>query len=217
MDMFKFSNYVSSKISHSLNLDDSSNEVIAYGAFSFFQSLLSIAVVSIIGYILNILVETLIITFSVSILRKFSGGVHATTPNNCLIIGTIFCIIEGLLAKILSLKLNFNTILILGFIVFSLIYYLTYKLAPVESNQKPIKNVNRRIQLKRKAIYVISFYLLLFVVSTYCSEILPFSYSISLLLGILWQGLTLTNFGSLFINIIDNFLNKIWRGIYEKS
>ncbi|MEW8955841.1 accessory gene regulator ArgB-like protein [Clostridium sp.] len=217
MNMINLSKYISNKISKELRLDTESNEVIAYGTFALLQSLISIFVTSVIGYLLNILVEVLIISFSVSILRKYSGGVHATSPNRCLIIGTFFCIIQGLISKKLFLLINFNTLIILAILSFIFTYYTVYKLAPVDSKNKPIKNLNKRSRLKVKSINVVTLYLVLFSFGIYYHNILPLSYSISLLLGTLWQGFTLTYIGNLLLKNIDNFLNRLWRGFYEKA
>ena len=217
MDIIKISKYLSNKIVKELNLDNDSKEVIYYGAFAFFQCLTSILVVSIIGYLLNILVEVLIISFSVSILRKYSGGVHATSPNRCLIIGTFFCIIQGLISKKISSLISFNTLIILAILSFIFTYYTVYKLAPVDSKNKPIKNLNKRSKLKVKSINVVTLYLVLFLFGIYYHNILPLSYSISLLLGTLWQGFTLTYIGNLLLKNIDNFLNRLWRDFYEKA
>ena len=212
MDIYKLSKHISNKIVKELNLNTNSNEVIAYGAFALIQTFVSVLVVSVIGYLLNILTEVLIISFSVSILRKFSGGVHATSPNRCLIIGTFFCIIQGLISKKLSLLININTLLILSILSFVFTYYIIYKLAPVDSKNKPIKNLDKRSRLKVKSINVVTFYLVLFAFSIYYRNILPLSYSISLLLGTLWQVFTLTSIGKLLLINIDNLLNRFMEG-----
>ncbi|WP_027631993.1 accessory gene regulator ArgB-like protein [Clostridium hydrogeniformans] len=214
--MLNLSKRISDKLSKELQLDRESNEVIAYGAFAFIQIIISILVVSIIGYFLNILVEVLIISFSVSILRKFSGGVHATSPNRCLLIGTFFCVIQGLVSKKLSLLMNIDMLLILCILSFTFTYCIVYKLAPVDSKNKSIKNLNKRASLKIKSINVITLYLVLFICGTYYRNSLPLSYSISLLSGTLWQVFTLTSIGKLLLINIDSFLNRLWRSIYEK-
>lgn len=208
------SNNIATKLATELNLDKDNKEIIAYGAFTFFQMIYSIALVVVFGYVFGVGPEALTISFVASILRKYSGGAHATSPGRCAIIGTIVCIGQVLLFKfILDLGLDLNIILLLELLVFIWSYYIVYKLAPVDSIAKPIRKKEKRIRLKKGSIIILSIYLIvtLFIMILYMNkenESLPI-YALSICGGIAWQVFTLTKSGHLILHKIDAFLKHI--------
>ena len=80
--MEKLSNNIANKVALELSLDDDNREVIAYGTFALIQMLFSIILVFLFGLLFHVAFEALIISFTGSILRKYSGGVHASSPWN---------------------------------------------------------------------------------------------------------------------------------------
>lgn len=205
---------IATKVASELNLDKNKREVIAYGTFALFQMIYSIAIVGILGYIFQVGVEALIISFVGSILRKYSGGAHATSPGRCALIGAIICIGQAMLFKfIISLKISLNMILLLGILVFIWSYYIIYKLAPVDSAAKPIKKKEKRTRLKKGSIVILSVYLIitLFILMLYTriGERSLLIYILSMYGGIAWQMFTLTEKGHLILYKIDAFLRYI--------
>lgn len=205
------SNKLADKIVKEVNGDEERRAVIAYGIFGMLQIGISILLVIIFGAIFNILIEALIMSFVISVLRKYSGGVHASTPNTCTVIGTLICIIIPLIISRFSM--GFYGVLIFGLIVFGISYYLIYKLAPVDSANKPIKKLERRQRLKRKSIIVLTIYLILVIVLL---TLYKNSQSIKLLLycmciysGIIWQVFSLTKLGHIVLGKLDFIFNKI--------
>ena len=122
---------ISNNIANELELDNEKKSVINYGIFAFIQMSISIIFVFIFGIIFNVATEALIITFTISILRKSSGGVHASTPSICTIIGTIVGVGFALLIKLIEFNLIF--VIILGLVVFIWSYITINKLSPVDS------------------------------------------------------------------------------------
>ncbi|NFK85237.1 accessory regulator AgrB, partial [Clostridium botulinum] len=160
------SNNIAKKIASELNLDNDKKEVIAYGTFALFQTIFSIFLIIIFGYLFNVQIEALMISFTISILRKSSGGVHATSPNNCAIIGTIICVGFAIIVVFLTSSLiNLNIILFLGVIIFVWSYYIIYKLAPVDSKAKPIQKSKRVKKLKKSSIITLSVYLVIILIN----------------------------------------------------
>jgi accessory gene regulator B len=203
---------VSNKLSDELKLDNDKREVIAYGAFALFQTVLSIVLVSLLGLMFGVALEALVISFVVSILRKYSGGVHATTSDSCTLIGTI--VFVGLASALSSLS---NWISIDGWTIiitasFLWCYYIVFKLAPVESPSKKI-GLKKKKKMKKGSIIVISVYVLLvnlFVVLHYVhynKSLLLFSLCICI--GCVWQTFTLTKTGHVWLIKIDKILNYI--------
>lgn len=209
---------ISNNIASELNLDNDKREIIAYGTFALLQMIVSIFVTIIFGYIFNVLIEALIVSFIISILRKYSGGIHASSPGICTLLGTIVCISEARIACILGplISLKFN--LVLGLITFSLSYYVVYKLAPVDSLAKPIKKEQKRKRMKKGSIIVLSAYGLIAIINAiiylYSINVRFLIFSICIYEGILWQVFTLTYIGHVILGKIDTFLNHIF-GLFQ--
>ena len=110
--MFKIENIcekISCYIAQELNLDDDKKSVINYGIFAFIQMIICIALVIIFGFIFNVIIEALIISFTISILRKSSGGVHASSPERCAVIGTVSSVSMALISKYINVSFSFFT------------------------------------------------------------------------------------------------------------
>lgn len=212
-EMHKACNAVADKISSELNLDHERREVIAYGTFALLQIVISISLVMLFGWLFGVVVEALIISFTSNILRKYSGGVHASTPTTCIIIGTAACIgMTGLLV-FLSPVLSFSLIVFLGLFTFMISYYLIYRLAPVDNPSKPITKEEKRQRMKKGSIWILTVYaaVVFFLMMLYLviREKKLLLYSTCIYVGIIWQVFTLTRSGHLFVTKIDTFLNQI--------
>ena len=198
---------ISDYIAIELNLDEDKKSVINYGIFAFIHMLICILLVVIFGIIFNVIIEALIISFTTSILRKSSGGVHARTPERCAVIGTISTIIMALIAKYLYFEYSLN--LLIGSIVFLYAYYIIYKLAPVDSVSKPIKNPAKRLRLKKTSIITTSIYFIIVMINMLVylltKEYVLITYSMCIYMGLTWQVFSLTEKGHLILGRLDNF------------
>jgi accessory gene regulator B len=210
--MERLANNIASRVAAELSLDKDKREVVAYGAFAILQMLLSIMLVIIFGVLFQVVIEALIISFTASILRKYSGGVHASSPSICTFIGTIICVGQAVLISLLiGSGANLYLVLMLGAMIFIWSYYLIYKLAPVDSAKKAIVKEEKRKLMKKGSILILSVYLIVAIIFI----ILYISmggkkflfYALCLYSGILWQVFTLTAPGHLLIGKIDTFLN----------
>lgn len=205
------SNKLADKIVKEVNGDDERRAIIAYGIFGMLQIGMSILLVIIFGALFNIMIEALIMSFTISILRKYSGGVHASTPNICTIIGTLICIIAPLIMS--KFLIEFYEILVFGIIVFCISYYLIYKLAPVDSINKPIKKLERRKKLKRKSMIILTIYILIVIILLFLYKNLEsrklLLYCMCIYSGIIWQVFSLTKIGHIVLGRLDFIFNKI--------
>lgn len=211
IDIGEISNKIATKIVMETDGDKERKSVIEYGIFAMFQTGIAIICTVIFGILFNVLVEALIVSFSISILRKCSGGVHATSPTRCTVIGTLICILISKLVIIININSMYS--MILGVIAFIISYYTVYKLAPVDSKNKPIKKLERRKKLKRKSINIINIYLIVSIVFIIIYHFYNIHnmiiYFECLYLGMLWQVISLTKIGHLAVNKLDYLLNKI--------
>ena len=210
--MEKLSNSIANKVSSELSLDEDNRQVIAYGSFALMQMFLSIILVFLFGLLFHVAFEALIISFTGSILRKYSGGVHASSPAVCNFVGIIVCVGQAVLISLLeSPVVNFKLVIILGVVIFIWSYYIIYKLAPVDSIAKPIVKEEKRKRMKKGSIILLSVYLIItvFFILFYINsgERNFFTYVLCIYSGILWQAFTLTDLGHLLIGKVDLFLN----------
>ncbi|MCB2313445.1 accessory gene regulator B family protein [Clostridium tagluense] len=212
--MEKLSNNIANKVALELSLDHDNREVIAYGTFALMQMFVSIIFVFLFGLLFHVAFGALIISFTAAVLRKYSGGVHASSPGNCTCIGTIVCVGQAVLISFLiSSVVNLKLIIILGVMTFIWAYYIIYKLAPVDSASKPIVKEEKRKRMKRGSIILLSVYLIIAVVFILLylgsGESKLMLYALCLYSGILWQVFTLTTLGHLLVGKVDTFLNHI--------
>lgn len=203
----KLSNNISANIAKELNLDIEKKEIINYGLFAVIQILFSIVLTMIFGLIFNVFLESLIVAFTISILRKSSGGAHASTPGRCAILGTIVSVGFGLVAKLI--EKNAVIISLIGIIIFFWSFYIVYKLAPVDSAAKPIKNQERRKKLKRSSMMILSVYLVIAIANIlyhyYSVNVSVLTYTLCIYMGLVWQIFSLTKSGHLILGKIDAF------------
>lgn len=203
---------ISINLKNQLNLDEDKASIIEYGLFAFFHMSVSILLVAVIGLIFNVMIEALIISFIVAILRKFSGGAHASTALNCAIVGVLISIIPAYITK--DLNLNINYIVFIGIPLYIISLIIVYKLAPVDSPNKPIKKQEKIKKLKKGSIILLSIYMIIVafnVIIYYISKNYIFLvYSACIYIGMLWQVFTLTKYGHILVNIIDSLFIKIF-------
>lgn len=196
---------ISHKVGQELEYDKNKIAVINYGLFAFVQTIFSVLLVLIFGWIFNCLNEALIIAFSASILRKYSGGVHATTPLKCAIFGMILSV--GMSIIVNNINISFKLVILIGVVIFIISYYLIYKLAPVDSAAKPIRKVENIKRLKGSSILILTIYLAIIIFNIFwylrSNEIRILKYSICIYIGLSWQVFSLTESGHKLLNKID--------------
>lgn len=206
-------NKLADKISTELNYDSEKSAVISYGIFAVLQILASLALVAVFGLLLGIVVQALIVSFAISILRQYSGGVHATRPSTCLIIGTIATIALAIAGHYLIQLIQIEVLIALCVVFLGLTYYLVIKNAPVDSPEKPIKTQNKRKRMKKSSLVVLSVYFCIIIVFVIISLVQEMSiyleYALCISLATLWQGINLTKKGHRLLRKVDSLINKI--------
>ncbi|SKA88776.1 accessory gene regulator B [Clostridium sp. USBA 49] len=212
--MENLTNSIAEKISSELGLDNDSKEVIAYGTFALIQTLLSIFLVVIFGAVFKVLIESLIVSFTISILRKYSGGAHASSPGICTAIGTIIAVgFAFIIYFIIAPLFNINLTIFFGLLTFSWSYYIILKLAPVDSISKPIKTQKKKERMKKESILVLGIYLIIVLINIIIYILIHnksfLIFSICIYSGITWQTFTLTYKGHIAFLKIDSFFNKL--------
>ncbi|NLT39915.1 MAG: accessory gene regulator B family protein [Clostridiales bacterium] len=199
------------KVSVSLNYDEEKEAVIAYGLVAAIQILTTILLVFLLGLILGAMIEALIVCFSASILRKYSGGAHAGTAEICTVFSSIFCACAGLVSKKLLTGIYSSPVMaVVLIVIFCLSFIAVYKFAPVDSPNKPIRTEKKKKAMRKGSCVILVAYAVISAVMFFFGErngALK-SYLISMLFGIAWQIFTLTRLGALFIEKMNKLLMR---------
>lgn len=197
--MEKLARRLAAEIANSLDFDAEKQAVVAYGLIAMLQILITVLLVTIFGFLIQAPVEALIVCFSVSILRKYSGGAHADSAELCAVIGVFYSTVAAFLASRVFLTFYQPSFMMLGIVIVYLVSFLIlWKYAPVDSPNKPIRTEMKRIKMKKKSISILSGYLALSLVLFTVGQTRKVynSYGISLLFGVIWQVFTLTSPGA---------------------
>jgi accessory gene regulator B len=204
------SDKVAQRISIELKLVQDKQDIISYGAFAFMQIIISLVLVAIFGLLFGVLFQALTVSFVSSILRQYSGGVHASRPSICLIIGTFVTAGIAWLMSFISNYLNSITVLVIGLVSFTWSYYIIYNKAPVDSKAKPIKTEAKRIRMRKNSLIVLSIYLVIVLALMgiyYLTANKSFlMYSMCIYGAFSWQVFNLTIIGYKILNKIDALL-----------
>ena len=210
--MEKLAQRITNKLSIELNFDDDKRQIVAYGLLALIQIIISIALISFVSLIFGVIFEALIICFSVSILRKYSGGAHAGSIEICTIFSVFACVGFAIIIKYLLLTFVDTIIIIyLLLIVYAFSFVLLYLFAPVDSPNKPIKTEKKRVRMRKNSFLTLSIFFaisILFLFLGFKNKSF-ISLNLSLLLGILWQVFTLTTIGKHSLKKVDFIINKI--------
>lgn len=207
-------NKLAQKISTELNYDEEKSAVISYGLFAFLQILASLSIVALLGVLLGVVFQALVVSFVSSILRQYSGGVHATRPSICLIIGTIATILITMTAHYLVLLISIEYLITIIAIVMAISYYMIFKYAPVDSPAKPIKTQSKRKKMKKLSLIILSIYVVfifaLIIAHLVNRDILYVEFAMCICLATGWQVFNLTIKGHRFLKKLDSIINKIF-------
>lgn len=205
-------NKIASKIALQLEYDDEKKSVIAYGLVGILQSLSLFIVLTTIGLILKSFYEVIIIFISVSIIRKSAGGAHAKTMMSCNIMSVFTVILLAILARyILVNPVNIYVNLGSSIIVFAICFIIFYYRVPVDSPNKPIIKPEKVKRLRQQSLFILTILFMcstiLILLATYHTRF--YSISVSIRLAMLWQFLTLTKAGALFIEKMDLMIYRV--------
>ena len=206
---------LSTRLGNKLDKGEEEKAILNYGLFIIMHTFIGLIITLLVGLITGMLIEILLITITSALFKRYTGGVHASTPEICLIIGVILSLILSILCRFIVINIDINKIVFAGMIIIAFSYYMIYYNCPVSSKNKPLKNEKTRKKLKKKAFILLNIYTILLIMLYIIYYILKISIVKSIItsfiLGIFFQMSSLTNIGSKTINLLDKvfaFLNK---------
>ncbi|KOA19999.1 accessory regulator protein B [Clostridium homopropionicum DSM 5847] len=199
-----------------LNIDENQEKIIVYGAISLLQIVWSIGWTAIFGLIFGVFYEAMLFSIIISALRKYSGGVHASAPNICVIIGTTISVGFGIIMDKILISIDTSIMIIVGIVCVLIALIIIIKNAPVDSLKKPITNPVIKQRFKLYSIILICFYMLCMITliefySAY-GNLMYFKAFQCIAFGALWQAITLTSIGAVILNKVDAGLKYILGG-----
>ena len=210
------SNDISKKLGNRLDKTEEDISILNYGLFIIIHTSLAIILTILVGIITNTMNEIIVITFSAAWMKRYSGGVHASTPNRCLIVGIIVSLVLASCNKLILPYIGNSELILTIIILMFLSYIILHYKCPVGTKNKPLKKEETRKRLRKKAFKLANFYFLIifisyiFYLNTNIDKIK--SLIISILLGLTLQTLMLTAIGKNLILNIEKLLEKmkIW-------
>ncbi len=205
----KISNNLAEGIAAEMSYDQDRKEVIAYGAYAIMQIGLSILMVVLFGILFGVAAEALVVSLSGAWLRRYTGGAHASSPNICIIVGTVACIGFALLSR-LTLFTNVRVTGTLVLVVHTAAFGLIHRLAPVASENKPIPE-KKRPGLKRGGMVTNTVYLLVsagtIAAAIFLKKSELLAYPVCMALGVFWQIFSMTHVGEVCLRALDRLLS----------
>jgi len=176
-----------------------SKEACLYLIKQYTHLFISLILIMIVAYILNVKTYVGIIISTIMILRAFSGGGHSKSKIICTIISSVYPIGSALIIN--RLVISNTVVLIVSLIVFIVGICIIYKYAPADTLQKPIVSLKFKKQLKRNSLMFITIAEIIILYTTYINYL---QISLSIIMGLSWQLFTVLPIGYKFFNLIGS-------------
>lgn len=199
---------LATKLANELGFDCEKRDVIAYGLTALIQVIITTTMVFLLGLMFGVVCESLVICFSVSLLRKYSGGAHLGTIEVCTLFAVVYSVGIGAISKyILAPIIGLELLVIISIVIYFISFFFLYKLSPVDSPNKPIKTQNKKNKMRKGSFITLFVYALVScVLFIFMDHFFTITIQISLIFGISWQVFTLTKLGFLFIKSMNTVL-----------
>lgn len=155
---------------------------------------------------LNLFYETAGIIFASGLYRRYSGGAHCTAYYRCTLTSIITFLPLAYLVRLSAPHLNLTVVICTGLVLL----LITWLKAPVDNPSNPITDPLRRQSLRQKALVTA---LVLCLLAVWLLLVSP-TWSAAILMGLLWQSITLTAPGHIYMSLWDNiflYIEKIIR------
>ena len=205
---------ISTIIGKNNNFDDEKINVISDGLTALSQTACIFILSLILGLVCDCFYESMVVFFCVGILRKYTAGVHSESLYSCLIISVIAIFSMAMISRyafilIPTIIISRIISMIVCFILFSLLFFVVYKYAPVDTPNKPLKKPEKIKRLKKGSRLITILYFTVAFIFIYFSfiQIRFFTTAVSIVMATGWQTMTLTKSGKKIINKLDDLMH----------
>lgn len=158
-------NKISSKIveiliKHSL-VENEDKELYSYGFFILLSQILYFIIVTTIGVLFNIILESVIFYVAFQFIRRYAGGYHAATETRCEILSTLSIIASIGIIK-LSKIYDFKTTLLIITLISMVIIFI---FCPLDTPEKPL--TKKEFKYFRKISWIILLVISIAIIVSY--------------------------------------------------
>jgi accessory gene regulator B len=164
--------------------------------------LISLFVILLISFMLNVATWTGIIIITSMILRAFSGGAHSKSKITCTLISLVYPIGCGLLINNF-IPFSSGIVITISLIMFILGLFVLITYAPADTPQKPIISLEFKRQLKKKSIVFLTVMELALIILYGIKFEYFYQVGLSILCGLTWQLFTITPVGYYSLRLLD--------------
>lgn len=126
-------------------------DIIKYGITTGIELLLNIATTIVIGFLLNMVIESIIFLFAFCAIRVYSGGFHLNKAHSCYIFSNAIVLSVLLIVKFLPQSLVVSTSMVC--LIISLPILLLF--SPRGSKNKPLTEKEKNIYKRRVLLHLI--------------------------------------------------------------
>ena len=201
------------RLGNKLDKNEEEIAVLNYGLFFLIHTSIAIVLTLLVGIVLGIFTEIMIISISASLLKRYSGGVHSSSPNRCVISGLILSVIASFISKYIAINFNYINMVLLEFVILVWSAVIFYKKCPVPSKNKPLKKESTRIKLRKKAFQMMFLYTIIIIVLCIVYSFKQIYWmklaSFSIVMGIVIQTIAITKSGDLLINFFEKIFDFV--------
>jgi accessory gene regulator B len=174
---------------------------IRYGIEVLLGSILQAVLLLAIAFWLNLFYEAVGILMASALYRRYSGGAHCTAYYRCTLTSLITFLPLAYLAQFLLPYNNLLTVCSAGLIVLT----IAWLKVPVDNPTNPITDPIRRQELRRKSLIMAVFLIILTITLLF---VYPLG-GVAIMMGLLWQSITLTIPGHIYISAWDTIFLHI--------
>ncbi|MGI5912690.1 MAG: accessory gene regulator ArgB-like protein [Syntrophomonadaceae bacterium] len=184
---------------------------IRYGIEIFAGALLQILIILAIALLLGIGREVMAIMVSSVVYRRYTDGPHCQSYYRCTIVSIVNLILLGYISQ--YIPANFLPFYLIGLAIFSVLIIHYY--VPANNHINPITDELIRKKRRQKSYGTVFFFLLFTICISYIGgeKLVP----IGLLLGLFWQNILLLPGGQSYINLWDQFFDKVEKLLKAKE
>ncbi|MDD6175851.1 MAG: accessory gene regulator B family protein [Firmicutes bacterium] len=212
--MERFLDHLADTIAEQFHYTEDQRAVVRYGLVALLQTVIIFFLLVVLGLCFGFFPQALAVFFSVVLLRRQEGGAHASSLTGCLILSGVVLTALAVLSRYVLPLMGSPMALLLTAVLGAGCVLVSWKLVPVESPNKPLRDPKKIARLRRNTFLLLAVYLLLAFVLALPEGTLPFSslsISLSILSGTVWQTFTLTKPGRWLVDTMENLFRRLNR------
>jgi accessory gene regulator B len=193
-----FSKKWAAEVGRQLGSDSDEVEIYAYGFEVFLCIVINLMAIFFISVVLDVFIQSLLITLTIAGIRVYGGGSHLATYSRCLISGTTIVIGLALLSRV---SVPAPVVHGLAILCLLMAIWVIRRWVPAGTEKKSITDYKQRLIQKRKTAVIVIIWALMISVTIYYSA---FNYELCLILGALAGLFTITPAGYKLSQAIDS-------------